>query len=47
MANINYKEYEIERFRGGYVVSFNGDDFFFESVDEAKSFIDEMTNFEF
>ena len=36
-----YKGYEIEVFGPGYTVFFEGDEVYFDTVEEAKAFIDE------
>lgn len=36
-----YKGYEIEDFMTGYTVFYNGDEIYFDTIDEAKAFIDE------
>lgn len=39
-----YKGYEIEEFMGiGYTVFYQGDEVFFETEEEAKEFIEEVT----
>jgi len=39
-----YKGYEIEDFKGvGFTVFYLGDEVFFETEEEAKGFIDEVT----
>lgn len=38
-----YKGYDIESFGGGFTVFHEGDEVYFDTRDEAKSFIDEMT----
>lgn len=38
-----YKGFYIEPFRNGYTVFYQGDEVYFDSVDEAKQFIDEVT----
>lgn len=36
-----YKGYEIEVFGPGYTVFFDGDEVYFDTVEEAKEFIDQ------
>lgn len=36
-----YKGYEIEEFGPGYTVFFEGDEVYFNTIEEAKAFIDE------
>jgi len=37
-----YKGYEIELFGNGYTVFYCGDEVYFNTVEEAKAFIDEV-----
>lgn len=39
---IEYKNYFIEKFMSGYTVYFNGDEVFFNTVEEAQEFIDNI-----
>ena len=41
-----YKNYTIEKFMHGFIVFFCGDEVFFETIDQAQRFIDEMTESE-
>lgn len=48
ITNETYKGYEIEcncYGRNEFTVSFEGDDVWFETLDEAKAFIDSMEEF--
>ncbi len=42
-----YKGYDIDPFKNGCTGSFEGDEVFFDTVQEARSFIDEMIAFSF
>lgn len=37
---IGYRGYEIEEFGNGFTVFFEGDEIYFDTVDDAKWFID-------
>ncbi len=39
---MNYKGFYIEIFGNGFTVFFQGDEIYFNTVEEAKTFIDEM-----
>ena len=39
---MNYKGFYIEIFGNGFTVFFQGDEIYFDTVEEAKTFIDEM-----
>jgi len=38
-----YKGYEIETFSNGYTVFYHGDEVYFDTIEQAKAFIDEVT----
>ena len=40
--NMEYRGYTIEELFGGYTVFYHGDEIFFETLDGAKEFIDEL-----
>lgn len=40
--DMTYKGYEIETFFEGFTVFFEGDEIYFDTMDEAKRFIDEL-----
>ena len=39
---MTYKGFEIEELFGGYTVTFEGDEIYFDTVEEAKEFIDTL-----
>lgn len=40
---MQYKGFTIEKLFGGYTVLFEGDEVFFDTIEQAKAFIDEVT----
>lgn len=40
---MEYKGYVIETFGSGYTIFFQGDEIYFNSIEQAKNFIDEQT----
>lgn len=39
---MNYKGYEIESFGKGYTVFYQGDELYFDTVEDAENFIDAL-----
>ena len=42
VIGMNYNGYKIECFRNGYIVEYCGDEIYFDTIEEAKKFIDTL-----